>query len=157
MTRIFVLCLAFAWMCGGLCSTALAQPKATTVPDTGVINDVDVLKKKKTDDQPAKARSKLSLVLDAEVPEVELRKDIVYGTGGGEELKLDLARPQGATGKLPCILWIHGGAWRAGSKVEFENPLRRSAQLGYVAASINYRLVPKHIFPAQVEDAKCAV
>ncbi|HEY2894622.1 MAG TPA: alpha/beta hydrolase, partial [Pirellulales bacterium] len=47
--------------------------------------------------------------------------------------------------------------WRAGSKAEFENPLRRSAELGYVAASINYRLVPKHIFPAQVEDAKCAV
>ncbi len=57
----------------------------------------------------------------------------------------------------PGIVLIHGGAWRGGSKAEFEGLLRESARAGYVAISINYRLVPKQVFPAQIEDCKCAV
>jgi acetyl esterase/lipase len=89
--------------------------------------------------------------------EVELRKDIVYGTGAGENLLLDLATPKGLTHPVPGIIWIHGGAWQGGRKDEFEKLIRDSARAGYVAISINYRLAPKHVFPAQVEDCKCAV
>jgi acetyl esterase/lipase len=89
--------------------------------------------------------------------DIEIRKDVVYGTAAGEELKLDLAKPKGSAAPRPGIVWIHGGAWRGGNKGEFEGALRQSAAAGYVAISINYRLVPKFIFPAQVEDSKCAV
>lgn len=41
---------------------------------------------------------------------------IVYGTGAGEELKLNSARPEKSNGPLPCVVIIHGGAWRAGNK-----------------------------------------
>ncbi len=94
---------------------------------------------------------------DAPKVEVELLKDIVYGSGGGEKLKLDLASPKGLTAPAPAIVWIHGGGWQHGSKNEFENLIRQSALAGYVAVSIDYRLVPKHVFPAQIEDCKCAV
>jgi acetyl esterase/lipase len=89
--------------------------------------------------------------------EIEFRRDVVYGTGGGEDLLLDLAMPKGLTQPVAGIVWIHGGAWRGGSKNEFEKLIRDSARAGYVAISINYRLAPKHIFPAQIEDCKCAV
>lgn len=89
--------------------------------------------------------------------EIELIKDIVYGTGGGENLLLDLASPKGLTQPTPTIVWIHGGAWRGGKKDEFERLIQESARQGFVAVSINYRLVPKHVFPAQIEDCKCAV
>lgn len=89
--------------------------------------------------------------------EIEVRKNIVYGTGAGEDLHLDLAMPKGLTHPVPGVIWIHGGAWQAGRKDEFEKLIRDSARAGYVAISINYRLAPKHIFPAQVEDCKCAV
>lgn len=89
--------------------------------------------------------------------EVEYRKDIVYGSGGGEPLRLDLAAPKGLTRHTPAIVWIHGGAWQGGRKEELEGLLRDSAHRGYVAVSINYRLAPKHVFPAQIEDCKCAV
>jgi acetyl esterase/lipase len=89
--------------------------------------------------------------------EIELQKDVVYGTGAGEELRLDLAMAAGLDKPAPAIVWIHGGGWRGGDKSEFESQLRASAANGYVAVSINYRLVPKHVFPAQVEDSKCAV
>jgi len=89
--------------------------------------------------------------------EIEFRKDVVYGTGGGENLLLDLAMPAGLTQPVPGVVWIHGGGWRGGNKGEFEKLIRDSARAGYVAVSIEYRLAPKHVFPAQVEDCKCAV
>jgi acetyl esterase/lipase len=70
---------------------------------------------------------------------------------------LDLAAPAGLDHPLPGIVWIHGGAWQGGNKGEFENLIRDSARNGYVAVSIDYRLAPKHLFPAQIEDCKCAV
>ncbi len=94
---------------------------------------------------------------DADQPGVEVRNDIVYGKGGDQDLLLDLATPKGLTHPTPAIVWIHGGAWRGGHKGEFEKLIADSARRGYVAVSINYRLVPQHIFPAQVEDSKCAV
>lgn len=87
----------------------------------------------------------------------ELQKDIVYGTGGGEPLKLDLATPRGLTSPVPAIVWIHGGAWQGGSKHEFEGYAVEAAKRGYVSVTISYRLAPRHLFPAQVEDCKCAV
>jgi len=89
--------------------------------------------------------------------EIEFKKDVAYGTGQGETLALDLAAPKGLDHPAPGIVWIHGGAWQGGNKGEFGNLIRESARAGYVAVSINYRLAPKHIFPAQIEDCKCAV
>ncbi len=95
--------------------------------------------------------------VDAPKVDVELFKDIVYGSGGGEKLKLDLASPKGLTSAAPAIVWIHGGGWQFGSKNEFQSLIRQSALAGYVAVSVDYRLAPKHMFPAQIEDCKCAV
>lgn len=90
-------------------------------------------------------------------PEIEVIHDIVYGTAGGEELKLDLARPKNLTAPAPGLVCIHGGAWRGGKRTDFGSLISEAARHGYVAVSISYRLVPKHLFPAQIEDAKCAV
>ena len=88
---------------------------------------------------------------------VAFEREVVYGTGAGEELKLNLARPEKADGPLPCIVVIHGGAWRAGNKAQHDNQTWEFAQRGYVSATVGYRFCPKHRFPAQVEDVKCAV
>lgn len=95
--------------------------------------------------------------LAADAPEIEVAKDVVYGTGAGQDLLLDLAAPKGLDHAVPGIIWIHGGAWQGGHKGEFEGLIRKTAQAGYVAVSINYRLAPKFVFPAQIEDCKCAV
>jgi acetyl esterase/lipase len=82
-------------------------------------------------------------------------RDIAYVPNGHERQKLDLFVPPGATNPLPLIIWIHGGAWRAGSK---ENcPALRFLERGYAVASINYRLSQHAVFPAQIEDCKAAV
>lgn len=82
-------------------------------------------------------------------------RDIAYVQNGHERQKLDLFVPPGATNPLPLIIWVHGGAWRAGSK---ENcPALRYLQFGYAVASVNYRLSQHAVFPAQIEDCKAAV
>ncbi|MBM4024820.1 MAG: alpha/beta hydrolase [Planctomycetes bacterium] len=84
-------------------------------------------------------------------------RDLEYVPGGHERQKLDLYLPKEAdpTGERPLIVWIHGGAWRAGSKEGC--PARRFVGNGYAVASINYRLSQHAIFPAQIEDCKAAI
>jgi len=90
------------------------------------------------------------------VPEnVTAYRDLEYVPGGHERQKLDLYVPKDAKGKLPVILWIHGGAWMAGSKDGC--PALPFTKEGYAVASCNYRLSQHAVFPAQIEDCKAAV
>jgi acetyl esterase/lipase len=93
----------------------------------------------------------------ARAQDVPLQRDIVYGKAGGVELKLDLARPAKGDGPFPLVVCLHGGAWQLGHRSDQHARLRLLADHGYVAASVGYHLAPKHPFPAQIEDARCAV
>ncbi len=88
---------------------------------------------------------------------VEMRAGVVYGTGGGRELKLDLFVPKEANGLRPAVVFMHGGAWRGGGPNQFHRQSAHLAGVGYVCASIEYRLSGEAQFPAALEDAKCAV
>ena len=89
--------------------------------------------------------------------EVLVTEDVVYGKGSDVDLHLDIARPAEPDGPSPCIVVIHGGAWRQGNKRAHRREIRTFAQQGYVSATVQYRLCPEHRFPAQVQDVKCAV
>ncbi|MBI5384826.1 MAG: alpha/beta hydrolase [Verrucomicrobia bacterium] len=89
---------------------------------------------------------------------VELLRDVQFGTGGGRALKLHILRPKSPPKEpMPGIVYVYGGAWRAGSREAGIRPLVRFAQRGYFCASIEYRLSQEAIFPAQIEDCKCAL
>lgn len=92
----------------------------------------------------------------ADVANIEFQKDVQYGTGGGEPLLLDLARPVGLEEPAPGLLLIHGGGWMTGNKQMYSSLLKQCAERGYVAVSVGYRFAPKHRFPSQIEDVKCA-
>jgi len=87
-----------------------------------------------------------------------MHRDLAYVASGHERQKLDLYLPAQGD-KLLLIVWIHGGAFRMGSKEgNPDNPLPFDylAQ-GFALAAINYRLSQHAIFPAQIEDCKAAV
>jgi acetyl esterase/lipase len=86
---------------------------------------------------------------------VRAYKDLAYVPKGHKRQNLDLYVPENGEGPLPLIVWIHGGAWKYGSK-EYCPPLPW-VEKGYVIASINYRLCQHAHFPAQIEDCKAAV
>ena len=81
-------------------------------------------------------------------------RDLAYVANGHERQKLDLFVPDLGV-PVPLIIWVHGGAFREGSKDDHV-PLMYP-DYGYAVASINYRLSQHAIFPAQIEDVKAAV
>lgn len=81
-------------------------------------------------------------------------EDIEFARVGETHLALDLYRPDETEGG-PLIVWVHGGAWRRGTRANM--PLTRIVQAGYAVASVDYRLSPVAPFPAQVHDIKAAI
>ena len=100
--------------------------------------------------------------LRPEPPKIE--KDAVYGEikmqGGNAKplaLKMDVYEPQGFRGRRPGVIMVHGGGWIGGDKAQYEKFGTELAAQGYVAFSLNYRLLPFFPHPAQIDDVQRAV
>lgn len=65
---------------------------------------------------------------------------------------LDVYRPRKATGPLPVIVNIHGGAWVYGDKKVYAPYCMYLASRGFAVINASYRLAPRHTFPAPLED-----
>lgn len=91
-------------------------------------------------------------------PDVEVIRDVPY-TEGGRRAKLDIYRPRGVDlTDAPVLVQVHGGAWTIGSKEQQGLILmNRMASRGWVCVAMNYRLAPKHPWPAQIVDVKKAI
>jgi acetyl esterase/lipase len=80
--------------------------------------------------------------------------DITFATIGETALKLDLYLPETGT-PAGLIVWVHGGAWRAGSRTGVD--LRGMISHGWAIASVDYRLSTIAQFPAQIYDIKAGI
>jgi acetyl esterase/lipase len=90
--------------------------------------------------------------------------DLVYRPGSSQQCKLDLAYARANSKPRPAILVIHGGGWIEGDKSSFASRAHGVpgnivdfAALGFVAATMNYRLAGEAPYPAAPEDCQCAV
>ena len=90
----------------------------------------------------------------AETNRAPVLRDVEFARVSGEPLTLDLHLPSGRA-HAPLIVWVHGGAWRSGSKKDM--PLGKLVAKGYAVASVDYRLSSQAKFPAQIHDLKAAV
>jgi acetyl esterase/lipase len=90
----------------------------------------------------------------AAAEEPTVKRDLEYARAGDISLALDLYLPTGEV-RPPLIAWVHGGAWRAGSKTDM--PLKALVAQGFAVASIEYRLSTVAQFPAQAHDLKAAI
>jgi acetyl esterase/lipase len=97
---------------------------------------------------------------------------VTYCTQHGTDLAMDVSQPPaGAARPAPVALYVHGGGFTLGDRkptglgASLANhagallPQLRALlnQRGFVVASIDYRLPPASPWPAQIQDAKCAV
>lgn len=86
---------------------------------------------------------------------VQVQKNIEFARVPSGPLLLDIYTPKQFTGKLPVIVWIHGGGWNTGSKDPC--PIGFMAAQNVAIVSINYRLSTTAPYPAQIYDCKGAV
>lgn len=104
-----------------------------------------------------------SIAADEPAAQKEPLANIAYKTGAAldeyetERCKLDLYLPP-AGKNFATLVWFHGGALKGGSKDGKDTAAiaRALASDGVAVATVNYRLSPKAIFPAYVEDAAAA-
>jgi acetyl esterase/lipase len=83
-------------------------------------------------------------------------RNVEYGSGGGRALLLDIYIPKNPIRlPAPAVVWVHGGGWRNGSKDGGRG--QWLADHGFIGVSIDYRLSSEAVFPAAVEDCKCAI
>ena len=103
---------------------------------------------------------------DGGVPLEELRRepitfelDISYTDTGNPRHRLDLYLPKNRkSGKLPVIVFFHGGGWMQGDKsygAAGLTPFLRTGQ--YAGVSVGYRLSGEAQWPAQIHDCKAAI
>lgn len=82
---------------------------------------------------------------------------VVYDARFGDAASMDVHVPDNGDAGRPAVMLIHGGGWRHGDKEHYTDAAERLAGAGFVAATINYRLVPGGIYPAMVQDCLCAL
>ena len=73
-----------------------------------------------------------------------------------QRLLADVYRPAGP-GPFPSVLLIHGGAWKRGDRAQVEGIAERLSGRGYLVVNTTYRLVPAHVWPAQLHDVQQAL
>ena len=95
--------------------------------------------------------------LAAPGPELTARvtRSVVHAPGpdGAPDVELRVHRPEGATGALPCLVWMHGGGLVMGvagmDDARFDLWCTRHNMM---AVSIEYRLAPETPFPGPIDD-----
>jgi acetyl esterase/lipase len=82
-------------------------------------------------------------------------RTVEYARVDGVSLKLDLHSPDDLLTTKPLIVWVHGGAWRAGNRESL--PIKKLVGMGFVIASVDCRLTTVAPYPANVHDIKAAI
>jgi acetyl esterase/lipase len=88
--------------------------------------------------------------------DMQLVKNVVYGALPRQ--RLDVWRMSTTPLHAPVVLFVHGGSWMMGDKREQGRPmLHEFVRRGWIAVVPNYRLAPRHPWPAQVLDVTRAL
>ena len=88
--------------------------------------------------------------------DMQLVKNVAYGPHPRH--RLDVWRTSRTPLHAPVVLFIHGGSWTMGDKREQGRPmLHEFVRRGWIAVVPNYRLAPRHPWPAQIEDVTRAL
>lgn len=78
--------------------------------------------------------------------------DRIVPTDDGD-VPVRVYRPGGATGRLPGLLYLHGGGFMLGDLDSSDSNAWGFAQeVGAVVVSVDYRLTPEHPYPAAFND-----
>ncbi len=91
---------------------------------------------------------------------VSVERDVVYGVHGEEKLLLDIYEPVlSDSSARPAVVLIHGGGWTSYDKSTMQGMGNFLARTGFVAVSVNYRLLRgnENRWPVQLDDVQTAV
>lgn len=97
-------------------------------------------------------------VVQANAYPVVVQSNVSYGPFSLN--KMDVCLPTGTTGIRRAVMVVHGGGYWSGDKSDEINLCKSLAAKGFVAATINYRFLPRDTlagWPKPLADAQLAV
>ena len=87
--------------------------------------------------------------------------NISYNNDTLKKHMLDIYLPRDAKGKVPLVIFIHGGGWLGNDKYADIGYMKKTVSeivsSGFALASIDYRFATQAIFPAQIQDCNRAI
>jgi len=90
-----------------------------------------------------------------------LKGNISYNGDTIQKHLLDIYLPANAKGKLPLVIFIHGGGWLSNDKYADMGYMKKTVaeiiSSGFALASIDYRFSTQAVFPALIQDCNRAV
>lgn len=100
-------------------------------------------------------------VIDAFPQGTILHGNVSYNNDTLPKHLLDIYLPANAKGKLPLVIFIHGGGWLSNDKYADMGYMKKTVaeivSSGFALASIDYRFSTQAVFPAQMQDCNRAV
>jgi acetyl esterase len=107
-------------------------------------------------DRAAHAFARLRYLLPDARParhNVAIERDLCYGLADCDGHRLDVYMPTRDAGPHPVVMYVHGGGFTMLSKETHRLMAMAIARAGYLVFNINYRMGPRHRYPAPLEDA----
>jgi acetyl esterase/lipase len=105
--------------------------------------------------------SQTNPVIDAFPKGTILHGNIPYNNDSLPKHLLDIYLPANSKGKVPLVIFVHGGGWLGNDKYADIGYMKKTvAEIvtsGFALASIDYRFATQAIFPAQIQDCNRAV
>lgn len=141
----------FLWILLLMTAPAVGEEKAT-VTGKDLFEKVD-----------PSIRDQIPSMLKQGLDEVVVQTDVTFVQRNSGPLKLDIYRTRESAAPdlnvkpRPAVLVIHGGSWKSGDRKQLGLYAASLARRGYVTYAVEYRLAPKHPWPAQWEDVRDAV
>ena len=90
-----------------------------------------------------------------------LKANIPYNNDTLQKHLLDIYLPANTKGKVPLVIFIHGGGWLSNDKYADMGYMKKTVaeivSSGFALASIDYRFSTQAVFPAQMQDCNRAV
>lgn len=105
-------------------------------------------------------KEQIPVELKVGLSEVTVELGRTYAQRKSGPVKLDIYRKEVTDTEKsprPAIVVIHGGSWKSGDRRQLGLYAASLARRGYIAFAIDYRLAPKHPWPAQWEDVRDSV
>lgn len=90
-----------------------------------------------------------------------LHGNIPYNNDTLQKHLMDIYLPANAKGRLPLVIFIHGGGWLSNDKYADMGYMKKTVaevvSSGFALASIDYRFSTQAVFPAQMQDCNRAI
>jgi acetyl esterase/lipase len=105
--------------------------------------------------------SQTNPVIDAFPKGTILHGNVNYNNDSLPKHLLDIYLPANTKGKVPLVIFIHGGGWLGNDKYADISYMKKTVaeivSSGYALASIDYRFATQATFPAQIQDCNRAI